>query len=65
MSKVCLFLIAFAGVVTVCAQPTPKQINTIDSALTKLHERGMLNGVFLCWHRMAKRCIKKPLEFLT
>ena len=47
MSKVCLFLIAFAGVVTVCAQPTPKQINTIDSALTKLHERGMLNGVFL------------------
>ncbi len=47
MSKVCLFLIAFVGVVTVCAQPTPKQITTIDSALTKLHERGMLNGVFL------------------
>ncbi|WP_298356313.1 serine hydrolase [Runella sp.] len=47
MSKVCLFLIAFVRVVTVCAQPTPKQITTLDSALTKLYERGMLNGVFL------------------
>ena len=47
MSKVCLFLIAFVGVGTVWAQPTPKQIAMIDSALTKLHERGMLNGVVL------------------
>lgn len=47
MSKVCLFLIAFVGVITVCAQPTRKQITAIDSALTKLHDRGMLNGVVL------------------
>lgn len=47
MSKVYLMMIAFFGAGILYAQPTPKQIATIDSSLTKLYERGMLNGTFL------------------
>jgi N-acyl-D-aspartate/D-glutamate deacylase/CubicO group peptidase (beta-lactamase class C family) len=47
MAKFYWFSIACLGLRMVYAQPTPTQIATIDSALTKLYERGMLNGVFL------------------
>ncbi len=47
MNKGYLFLITFWGLGMVYAQPTPQQIAQIDSSLTILHQRGMLNGTFL------------------
>ncbi|MFN8343914.1 MAG: serine hydrolase [Spirosomataceae bacterium] len=47
MRKIALFLLLLAGYIPLHAQPTPNQITTIDSALTKLYEKGMLNGVVL------------------
>lgn len=47
MNKFYCLLIAFVGLRIAYAQPTPSQVATIDSALIKLHERGMFNGAFL------------------
>ena len=47
MTKFYCLLIAFVGVRMVCAQSAPSQATTLDSALIKLHERGMFNGALL------------------
>ena len=45
--KACWLCLALTALGTAMAQPNAQKLATLDSSLTLLHQRGMLNGTFL------------------